>query len=59
MTDMKHMSDTELSQLAEVQEQVSGFGLLEMLRLDPPHYDDVTGQWVFSSLPKMKGVIKM
>ena len=56
---MKHMSDTELSQLAEVQEQVSKFNLLEMLDLEPPHYDDVTQEWVFPSLPKMKGVIKM
>lgn len=56
---MKHMNDIEMDKLREVQKQVSGFGLLEMMSLEPPHYDDVTKQWVFPSLPKMKGVIKM
>lgn len=48
-----------MTQLTKVQNQVSGFNLLEMLDLEPPYYDDATQEWVFPSLPEIKGVIKM
>lgn len=56
---MKRMNEQESARLVEVQAQVAGYGILEMLDVEPPRYDEATQRWIFPSLPKMRGVIKM